>query len=224
MVINKPSGMTVNESQTAKDLTVQKWFAQKITRDPSTSVGMTNSEFEQKGGVVHRLDKDTSGLMVLAKTEVAYNGLKQQFLERQVHKEYVALVHGMFDERSGIISAPIDRHPVVKTKFTVSANLSRTAITNWEVEEEFTMNNVKFTMLKLEPLTGRTHQLRVHMQYIGHPIVGDKIYGHQKHLDTGRLFLHARKLVLVHPLTGKGLEFDSKLPEALVGQLESLVH
>ena len=217
-VIDKPYGVIVNNANTVRSETVQDWFFPKTQKLKNSK---TPNEFLEKGGIVHRLDKDTSGVMVLAKTEEAYEKLKTQFLERTTKKTYWALVHGKMSEPTGIISAPIDRHPKDSRKFAVSDNLSRTAITEWKVLKEFP----KYSLLELSPHTGRTHQLRVHMQYSHHPIVSDPIYGWQKSLKDDlkicpRLFLHAHTLEFVHPTTNKIMTFTSVLPPELLLHLE----
>ena len=209
-VIDKPYGVVVNNAITTKFETIQSWFSKKY------NIPQGESEFLQKGGVVHRLDKDTSGVMVLAKTEEAYEKLKLQFLERTTKKTYLALVHGKMSEPSGIISAPIDRHPKDKRKFYVSQNPSRTAITEWKVLKEFPL----YSLLELFPHTGRTHQLRVHMQHLHHPIVSDPIYGFKKSLKDDlnfcpRLFLHAKSLTFIHPVTKKTITAVADLPSSL---------
>ncbi|MDP1743404.1 MAG: RluA family pseudouridine synthase [Candidatus Amesbacteria bacterium] len=218
-VIDKPYGVIVNNANTVKSETIQSWFTSKY------NIISGNTEFAQKGGVVHRLDKDTSGVMVLAKTEEAYEKLKLQFLERKTKKTYWALVHGKMSESSGIISAPIDRHPKDSRKFAVSTNLSRTAITEWKVIREFSIFNLQFSLLELSPHTGRTHQLRVHMQHLHHPIVSDPIYGWQKSLADDlkfcpRLFLHAKSLTFIHPISNQEVMYTSELPE----NLQSMLH
>lgn len=207
-VIDKPYGVVVNRADSVREETIQDWFAPKIE-------GSGNNEFFKKGGVVHRLDRETSGVMVLARTEETYFHLKQQFLERKTVKKYLALVHGTFKEREGIISAPIERHPKNRHKFGIGTDLSRTSITEWKVAEEFK----EFTLLELSPRTGRTHQLRVHLQSINHPIVSDPIYGWQKKIKSDlvwcpRLFLHAKYLEFAD-LAGKNVSFDSALPADL---------
>jgi len=211
LVINKPSGMVSNKSQTIQEDTVQDWFSRKYN-----IVESPDSEFLQKQGLVHRLDRDTSGAMVLAKTEEAYNGLKQQFLERKTVKKYLALVHGEFKEQSGLITATIERHPKDRHKFTVGGDLAKASITEWIVLQQFT----DMTLLELIPHTGRTHQLRVHLQHINHPIVSDPIYGFQKRIKddlaiSPRLFLHAKYLEFQHPSTAFRVHFDVDLPEEL---------
>lgn len=217
-VINKPSGVVVNEAESQRGATVQAWFASQITTTGT-------DEFHAKGGIVHRLDKDTSGVMVLAKTPEAYLALKQQFLERKTLKKYVALVHGKFKEQEGVITAPIMRHPKNRFKFTIGGDLDRSAITDWKVLKDIKRGEEDYTFLELTPHTGRTHQLRVHLQSINHPIVSDPIYGFAKRVDDDlawcpRLFLHAKYLELTHPTSGKKIVFEAPLPE----NLENLVH
>ena len=216
MVIDKPSGWIVNKAQTVKDETVQEWFWHRM--EGSLDYARDDNEWERKGGVVHRLDKDTSGVMVLAKTPEAYEKLKQQFLERKTVKKYVALVHGEFKEAKGLINTPIER---IGQKFYVGKDLSRMAITEWEVVKKIGEN----TLVELTPHTGRTHQLRVHMRYLGHPIVSDPLYGDRKTWKRDlefcpRLFLHAKYLEFTHPVTGEKVHFEAKLPT----ELENLIH
>jgi 23S rRNA pseudouridine1911/1915/1917 synthase len=231
LVIDKPAGMVVNKAQTVTEETVQEWFGKKY--------GITvtsDSEFGQKGGVVHRLDKETSGLMLLAKNPEAYENLKQQFLERKTTKEYRALVHGTINPEKGIISLPVVRHPKAWGKFTTGTDLARTAITEWESLREFTIKNLQFknqeekvSLLRLMPMTGRTHQLRVHLKHLNHPIVGDPLYLNDRWLAADRewcprMFLHAYQLTFFHPLTGETVKVTAELPPPLQQVLEKLVH
>lgn len=208
MVIDKPSGMVVNKAQTVKESTVQEWFG----------MGEGEGEFYDKGGIVHRLDKDTSGVMVLAKTPQAYEKLKLQFLERKAVKKYIAMVHGEFKEPRGLINTPIER---IGQKFYVGKDLSRTAITEWQVIKKIGEN----TLVELTPHTGRTHQLRVHMRHLGHPVVSDPLYGDRKTWKKDlqicpRLFLHAKYLEFTHPSTGERVHFESEPPS----ELKNLIH
>lgn len=219
VVIDKPSGVVVNKAETTKELTIQEWFTDEY------KIGSGEGEFFAKGGVVHRLDKDTSGVMVLAKTAEAYEKLKIQFLERKVKKRYVALVHGKFAQETGIISTPLMRHPRERQKFTIGTDVAKTAITDWKVTEKFE----DFTLLELEPHTGRTHQLRVHLQSMHHPIVADPIYGFKKTWEEDlmwckRLFLHAKYLEFEHPTSGERVNFEVELPQDLQIALKSLIH
>ena len=226
VVINKPAGMVANKAETVLEETIQEWFFGKYLKNTvsgNTEGGKNEmSEFLEKGGVVHRLDKDTSGVMILAKNEDAYKFLKQQFLERKTEKKYIALVHGQFRDESGEVAKPLMRHPRNRQRFTVGGDPVRTAITEWKV-----MKNVgkEFCLLELFPHTGRTHQLRVHMQYLHHPIVSDPIYGFAKRWRQDftwctRLFLHAQSLKLVLP-GGEEKTFETQLPVELEDALKN---
>jgi 23S rRNA pseudouridine1911/1915/1917 synthase len=223
VVVNKPAGVVVNKAQsTALGETIQEWHTARCNIPDSTSEA--DSEFVRKGGVVHRLDRDTSGVMVLAKTEQAYEQLKIQFLERSTAKKYVALVHGVFKEKEGVISAPIERNPNMNSKFRIGTDPAKMGITDWKVISE----GDGFSYVELAPHTGRTHQLRVHMKHLGHPIVSDPIYGGKTYkLDLNicpRLFLHAKELSFTDPITDKRVMFEAQVPDELVNALKSLIH
>ncbi len=156
-------------------------------------------------GIVHRLDKDTSGVLAVARTKSAYESLKDQFKERQVEKVYLALVSGRFEEDSGMIDAPIGRSASDKTKMTVKLG-GKDSRTRFRVLKEFEARS----LLEVRPLTGRTHQIRVHMDYIDHRIVGDSYYGGESH---DRLMLHARNLSVHHPETGEAITLSAPIPE-----------
>jgi len=212
-VIDKPAGLVTNDSSTSRN-TLQSWFAKKY------GIEREETEFGSKQGLVHRLDKDTSGVMVLAKTQSAYEILKKQFLERKVVKKYIALVHGRFNESEGSVALPIERNPKDKFKFAIGRDLSRMAITDWRVLEQ----RGDYTLVELTPHTGRTHQIRVHMKHLGHPVVADPIYGGKRYkVDIKwcpRLFLHAASLEFAHPQSRERVEFEAELP----GELAKLVH
>ncbi len=168
------------------------------------------------GILVHRLDRDTSGVMVLAKTESTAAILKKQFEERQVAKKYLALVHGEMKAEKGLITTPLQRYP---------KDQLRSAITEWRVAERIG----SYTLVELSPHTGRTHQLRIHLKSIGHPIVSDPIYGFRKKIKSDlsfcpRLFLHAAYLEFTHPTNGKKASFKSDLPLQLQSVVENLLH
>jgi 23S rRNA pseudouridine1911/1915/1917 synthase len=180
-------------------------------------------------GIVHRLDKDTSGLIVVAKDEQTAEALSKQFHDREVEKSYIALVHGVVEQNSGTIDRPIARDRHHRTKMTVAAN-GRNAVTLWRVRQRFE----KFTLLDVDIKTGRTHQIRVHLASINHPVVGDATYnaGRDKTIaDTrikkavehlGRVFLHSQRLAFTHPKTGDRMEFAQPLPaelEKLLGEM-----
>lgn len=171
-------------------------------------------------GIVHRLDKDTSGVLVVAKTDLAHQNLAEQFKKRLVRKIYLAIVAGCPAEQSGIIDTLIGRHPVHRKKMAVLQRGGRTAYTEYEVVEAF--DNA--ALLRVVIKTGRTHQIRVHMAHLGCPVVGDAVYGGKKAQfeGVGRQCLHAAQLTIAHPLTAEILQFDAPLPddmESLLGTL-----
>ncbi len=226
-VVDKPAGMVTNDSKTSGENTVQKWFKAKLKVESGKL--KVDEEFWEKGGVVHRLDKDTSGLLVLAKTPEAYENLKQQFLERQTKKTYIALVFGKMDPENGVISLPIERHPKVWGKFAIGSDPSLTAITEWKVLGSYSLLTAHYSLLELKPMTGRTHQIRVHMQHLGHPIVADPIYSGKRRLKDDRawcprLFLHARQLEFLHPVTRQVMNVKAEIPADLEQALKKLVH
>jgi 23S rRNA pseudouridine1911/1915/1917 synthase len=162
-------------------------------------------------GIVHRIDKDTSGLIVVAKNNFAHNHLAVQFADHSVQRAYYAVVHGVFETTQGVINAPIGRDPRDRKKMAVIDHNSKAAITTYRVLREYE----GYSLVRLELRTGRTHQIRVHMSYIGHPVVGDKVYGRHSELDdrfAGQL-LHAYKLGFIHPSHGRPVLFESKLPD-----------
>lgn len=174
------------------------------------------AEKSLRPGIVHRLDKDTSGLIVVAKNQVSLDNLKKQFRDREVHKKYLALVQGALKKETGEIVGNIARHPKFKSKFVVDKT-GKEAISQYRVIERF---GDKFTLLELEPLTGRTHQLRVHLAHIGHPIIGDKLY--EGRMLLTRQFLHAAEIILKHPITGEQVHLKSSLPDDLERFLRKL--
>ncbi|MCX6569573.1 MAG: RluA family pseudouridine synthase [Candidatus Aminicenantes bacterium] len=167
---------------------------------------------EERPGIVHRLDKDTSGVMVVARSPLAYTELVSQFKRRVVWKTYLGLVWGRVAAPEGKFSWPLGRHPKDGQKISVMARSPKKAETFFEVQRMF----AETTLLELRPVTGRTHQIRVHMATAGHPIVGDPIYGRKKEpREFPRTFLHAQTLSFIHPRTGERLAFVSPLPPDL---------
>jgi 23S rRNA pseudouridine1911/1915/1917 synthase len=169
-----------------------------------------------RAGIVHRLDKNTSGLLAVAKTPVAQTGLVRQLQARTVRREYLALAQGVVT-RGGIIDAPVGRHPVKRTSMAVVAS-GKAAITRYEVRERF----AQCTLLACTLETGRTHQIRVHLASIGHPVVGDAAYGRRHGVAFDRQALHAWRLGLVHPVTREPMRWESPLPEDFAALLASL--
>jgi 23S rRNA pseudouridine1911/1915/1917 synthase len=170
----------------------------------------------ERAGIVHRLDRDTSGLMVLARTEEALRRLQRALGRREIVREYLALVEGRPPARSGTIEAPIGRDPRMRTRMTVGGAHPREARTHFTLERALPST----TLLRLRLETGRTHQIRVHMQAIGHPVAGDPQYGTPGLLGLQRQFLHATRLAFEHPVTGAPLDVSSPLPADLERALE----
>jgi 23S rRNA pseudouridine1911/1915/1917 synthase len=235
MVIEKPAGLTVNRSETTKnEETVQSWIEKNFDFPLAQDSLLRN-------GVVHRLDKETSGLLLIAKTPEVFENLQGQFKERKVKKTYLALVHGQIEPKTGVIEASISRSPFDRKKFGVFLG-GREAKTSYRVLEYLgpvklfppkkpirgtlfggppeLATQKEFTLLELTPETGRTHQIRVHLKFLGHPVVGDEKYAGRKTARQDRQwcprqFLHAAGLSFDHPVTGQRIEFSSKLPSDL---------
>lgn len=170
-------------------------------------------------GIVHRIDKDTSGLLMVAKNDKAHVSLAEQLKAHTINRVYHAVAYGNFKEDKGTVSAPIGRHPANRLKMAVTEVNSKHAVTHYNVLERFG----QFTYIEARLETGRTHQIRVHMAYIGHPLLGDMVYGPKKKiLGIGSQMLHAKILGFNHPRTGKYMEFDSELPEDFKTVLEKL--
>lgn len=171
----------------------------------------------KRPGIVHRIDKDTSGLLMIAKNDIALKSLQAQLKEHSCNRVYIALVYGEIQENKGRIEAPISRDPEDRKKMAVVAG-GKTAITNFKVLERFK----GFTLIECKLETGRTHQIRVHMKYIGHPLVGDKVYGPKKTIgDTGQ-YLHAKTIGFVHPITNEYMEFSHDIPSYFNDKIEEL--
>jgi 23S rRNA pseudouridine1911/1915/1917 synthase len=219
-VINKPAGMVVHPGAGVSGGTLANAIAWHF--------GL-NTDSSNRVGIVHRLDKDTSGLIAVAKTEEMQEKLSELFRKRKVEKSYVALVHGSPRENSGTIERPIARDRRNRTKMTVAAN-GRYALTHWRVRQRFE----KFTLLDVDIKTGRTHQIRVHLASINHPVVGDAVYNEGRDNTIanieirraveklGRFFLHAEKLDFTHPATGVRLSLEVQLTQQLADLLELL--
>lgn len=212
LVINKPWGLVVHPGAGVRCGTLVNGL---LNRYPEISgVGSPS-----RPGIVHRLDKETSGLLAVARTSASYQSLRQQFEDRTVKKTYLALALGRFREKKGTIDLPLGRDIHHREKISVKSRKPRVAITHFEVLEEFK----ETTFLVLKPVTGRTHQLRVHLSATGHPLTGDSRYGgsgQKQQKKYSRLFLHAWKLSFEHPTTGQRLEFECPLPSELEAVLE----
>jgi len=255
LAINKPSGMVVNRGFALQGVSLQDWVeslsfwpaspapagsplhceASEVRpwrqrgerRLESTQI---NADFTQRSGIVHRLDKETSGVLLIAKTPEAFVELQRQFKDRETEKVYMGLVHGKVEPEKGEIDAPIGRNPRVRTKFAV-IDSGREAVTSYNVLANFSSRDPErrlksattpeaFSLVEFYPKTGRTHQIRVHAKHIGHPIVSDYLYAGRKTTRNDRkwcprLFLHAAKLSFTHPAAKKSMAVEAPLPLGL---------
>jgi 23S rRNA pseudouridine1911/1915/1917 synthase len=211
LVVNKPKGMVVHPAPSNYSGTLVNALMYHCKDSLSGINGVI------RPGIVHRIDKNTSGLLIVAKTDTAHLGLAEQIKEHSFTREYEAIVLGRFKDSSGTINAPIGRHPIDRKKMCVTEKNSKEAITHYEVITQFE----RHTHIKCILETGRTHQIRVHMAYIGHSVLGDDVYGKPyKNLD-GQC-LHAKKIGFIHPITKEYLEFDSPLPDYFEKALKSV--
>lgn len=224
-VIDKPAGLLTHPSRGFNSGTLVNALLYHI-KDLSGIRGSL------RPGIVHRLDKDTSGLLVVAKSDEAHSGLHEQFKDRSVEKTYLAVAYGVFERKNGKLDSKIARHPTDRKKMAPSALNGKDALTIYKVLS----SNNGFSLVELEIKTGRTHQIRVHLSEIGHPIVGDKKYGggpnrannitnqnaRQAAVSMKRQALHARTLCFDHPISGKRLEFSSRPPKDFIDLAESL--
>jgi 23S rRNA pseudouridine1911/1915/1917 synthase len=216
LVVNKAAGMVVHVGAGVKLGTLVNALLHHVA-------ALSGVGGELRPGIVHRLDKMTSGLVIVAKNDAAHRRLSEQFKSRQVHKTYVALVHGRVAHDRGQISKPVGRDPSRRTRMKAGGIAARPALTRYQVARRF----AHFTLVEAEPETGRTHQIRVHLASIGHPVVGDLTYGAPARIRIGgreeptlsRTFLHAAKLAFKHPRTGQELDFRAPLPEELEATL-----
>ncbi|WP_019120626.1 RluA family pseudouridine synthase [Brevibacillus massiliensis] len=204
IVVNKPRGLVVHPAPGHYSGTMVNGLLYHC-RDLSGINGVL------RPGIVHRIDKDTSGLLVVAKNDKAHLGLAEQLKEHTVNRKYVAIVHGVIPHEMGTIDAPIGRDPKNRQQMAVVFENSKPAVTHFVVLERFK----GYTLVECKLETGRTHQIRVHMKYIGYPLVGDPKYGQKDRLEIEGQALHAKTLGFVHPRTKEYLEFDAPLPDEL---------
>ena len=243
-VVNKPAGMMVHAGSGQSDDARSRGTLVNALLHRFKTLSSTGGEL--RPGIVHRLDKSTSGLIVVAKNDRAHAALGAMFAERRMQKTYIALVQGRVAREKGTIGAPVSRDRVRRTRMTTQPGANpRSAITHYEVVRRMETRFGDFTLLRVRIETGRTHQIRVHMASVGHPVVGDTLYGgaaelrdrravdlapsrarrKKADLDSlrpGRNFLHAAKLEFAHPLTGKQLELEAPLPDELTNFLDRL--
>lgn len=218
-VINKPSGLIVNVSKTAQEKTLQEMVMESDKYSHLFEGISEDSVFYKRGGMAHRLDKDTSGIILFAKDEESLAGLMEEFKSREVSKEYIALVYGEISEEIIEIDAPLGRNPNTRTKMAITEP-GRPSLTIIERIKDVTMEDIHFTLVRAKPVTGRTHQIRVHLAALNHPVVGDNMYAGRRRNEItkdkyGRLMLHAHKLTIKHPKSGKLMTFEAPLPTPL---------
>lgn len=213
IVVNKPKGMVVHPAAGNYTGTLVNALLYHCKDSLSGINGVL------RPGIVHRIDKNTSGLLIVAKNDITHKGLAQQIKEHSFTRQYETVVYGNIKEDSGTVNQPIGRNPNDRKKMAVIATNSKEAITHFNVVERFN----EFTHLAVTLETGRTHQIRVHMAYINHPVAGDDVYGPKKVITKlGGQCLHARKIGFIHPITGEYLEFTSDLPEYFTNFLTEL--
>lgn len=243
-IINKPAGMMVHAGAgETEDARNSNTLVNALLFRFNT---LSSTGGDLRPGIVHRLDKETSGLIVIAKSDTAHGKLGELFSSRQIHKTYIALVHGWVERQKGTITAAVSRDPVRRTRMTTRpVENSRSAVSHYEVVRRIESRFGKFTLVRVRIETGRTHQIRVHMASIGHPVVGDTLYGASSRLTDqpaaqsapsraarrnaepqriklNRNFLHAARLEFTHPMTGKLMEIESPLPDELVNFLAQI--
>jgi 23S rRNA pseudouridine1911/1915/1917 synthase len=216
LVLDKPSGLVVNRSVTSKSETLQDILEREYSFGSEKSSEKVIEDFSERSGIVHRLDKDTSGILVVAKNKEAFQNLISQFKERRAIKEYLAVLCGKIDDEIIEIDAPLKRNPKNPLKFGVVEG-GKDAFTRFERIKTVNLGGNDYSLMKVYPKTGRTHQIRVHAAAMGHPVAGDSIYCSLVLLessleDFGRLMLHAQKLSFYHPKTGNFMEFTSETP------------
>jgi 23S rRNA pseudouridine1911/1915/1917 synthase len=219
-VINKPAGMMVHAGAGASDDARNRGTLVNALLHHLKSLSGVGGEL--RPGIVHRLDKETSGLIVVAKNDAAHRKLSAQFAAREVKKKYVALVHGWVKKDSGTLAQSISRDRVRRTRMTTRLEGGRAAVTHYRVARRLDSKFGKFTLLDVKIDTGRTHQIRVHVAAMGHPVVGDTMYGAPRQargknavIGLGRNFLHAAELEFRHPRSGEMVVLKSELPEEL---------
>jgi len=239
LVVDKPAGITVNNADTTRnETTVQDWAEERLgikDHEFKKKENVFNTEgwdpeidFYKRGGVVHRLDKETSGVLILAKNPKAFVELLRQFREREVKKVYVALAHGKLQPQEGEINVPVGRLPWNKKQFGIIPG-GRESKTLYKVLQYYKnpKDKEELSLVELYPHSGRTHQIRVHLKYIGHPIFADFLYAGRKTSrkdrdELSRVFLHAARVEFFHPQTKKAVSFASPLPMELQEILKKL--
>lgn len=219
-VVDKPAGWITNEAETTTDQPVlQTWIRENF------EYGLKGNK-ELRDGIVHRLDKETSGIVIVAKNEESFLKLQSEFKNRQIKKTYIALLHGKIDSIEGEIKAEVGRLPWRRTRFGVVPG-GRESVTKYKLIKFYPGNNAGHSLVEFYPKTGRTHQIRIHSKYIGHAIVADEFYAGRKTARNDRkwcprLFLHAKSIEFIHPKNGRVVKFTSEIPQDLDEVLQKL--
>ncbi len=221
IAIDKPSGITVNKAETTKgEMTIQEW-AEEQFRVQNLEFRVSQGDFYNRGGIVHRLDKETSGILLIAKNPDSFSNLQQQFKDRIIKKTYLALAHGKVSPESGEIKVPVGRLPWNRRQFGVVAG-GREALTRYSVKKVRFYKTFKeyLSLVEVYPETGRTHQIRVHLKYLGYPIFADFLYAGRKTQRNdrkylSRVFLHASRISFVHPHLEEMVNLESPLSKEL---------
>lgn len=221
LVINKPAGIVVNRADSVKDETIQDWSAKRLHLAEEQIPG---DDFISRAGIAHRIDRETTGILLIAKNPESFAELQRQFKEREVKKTYCAIVHGTLVPTDGQVDAPIGRLPWNRQHFGIIPG-GKEALTVYHAVRSFFVGDEALTLVELYPHTGRTHQIRVHMKYINHPLLGDYLYAGRKtsrddRLWAERVMLHAFKISFTHPKTKKPLELEAPMPDDMNRVLE----
>lgn len=230
IIVDKPAGITVNKSETTvNQITVQEWAENKLDLEQKVDLDI-ETDFYKRGGIVHRLDKETSGILIIAKNLSSFENIQKQFKDRAVKKIYLSLAHGRITPDTGEINVPVGRLPWNRKQFGIFPG-GRESKTIYKALKYYTDHKAKeeLTLVELYPQSGRTHQIRVHLKYIAHPVFADFLYAGRKTARKdrkllARVFLHAAKISFAHPVTGEMVSFESNLPSELEDFLDGLMN
>lgn len=237
LVLDKPAGLVVNRADSVREATLQDWIEAYRTTSGwlATPGGQDEAvgDFQARSGIVHRLDKETSGVMVVAKTPAAFSDLVRQFSERTVNKIYTTLVHGRLQPSQGSLALPLARRGSLHRRVSIVPS-GKKAVTHWRVIRIYenlrkplpVANDQGYSLVEVRPETGRTHQIRAHLEHLRHPVVGDSLYGGRRARNDRewcpRQFLHATSITFGHPISRRRIGFRSPLPQELRAALARL--
>ena len=218
LAINKPVGVVVNRAESVKGETIQDWMEQHYPIFSHVSdESVEQAAFVDRSGVVHRIDKETTGILLIAKTIESFIELQRQFKERVIQKTYLAIIHGELVPKEGEVRAPVGRLPWNRERFGIVPG-GKESVTKYTAIKTIEKDGEKLTLVSVHPETGRTHQIRVHMKYINHPLLGDYLYAGRKTSRDDRewatrVMLHAWKIIIQHPTTGETLAIEAPIPD-----------